>query len=110
MLVAISWGWTIVHLRPNQSYIIIGAISGLFNIVCLVLSSLTEEHEELYHSYDTVPGTVVLVLRIVMFLIFLTGILRSIESSSGKILHFIKKLGLIAGSYLISWPLTVLIV
>ena len=45
-----------------------------------------------------------------MFLIFLAGIIRSIESSSGKILHFIKKLGWIAGIYLISWPLTVLIV
>jgi hypothetical protein len=45
MLVAISWGWTIIHLRPNQYYIIIGVVSGLINIVSLILSSLTEEHE-----------------------------------------------------------------
>ena len=44
MLVAIAWGWTIIHLKPNQYYIIIGVVSGLINIVCLVLSSLADEH------------------------------------------------------------------
>ena len=42
MLIAISWGWTIVHLKPSQYYIIIGVVSCLINIVSLILSSLTE--------------------------------------------------------------------
>ncbi len=42
MLVAIAWGWTIVHLKPNQYYIILGVVSCLINIVSLILSSLTE--------------------------------------------------------------------
>lgn len=110
MLVAIAWGWTIVHLKPNQYYIIIGVVSCLINIVSLILSSLTEEHEELYHTYDTVPGLVVLILRIVVFLIFLAGIGNSLRESSGKIIFFIRKLGWIGGAYLLSWPLTVLLV
>jgi hypothetical protein len=110
MLVAIAWGWTIVHLKPNQYYIIIGVVSCLINIVSLILSSLTEEHEELYHSYDTVPGLVVLVLRFIVFLIFLVGIGNSLKESSGKIIFFIRRLGWIGGAYLLSWPLTVLLV
>lgn len=42
ILVAIAWGWTIVHLKPNQYYIILGVVSCLINIVSLILSSLTE--------------------------------------------------------------------
>jgi uncharacterized membrane protein len=57
-----------------------------------------------------VPGTVVLVLRIVVFLIFVLGICNSLKESSGKIIQFIKKVGLVGGAYLISWPLTVLVV
>lgn len=110
MLVAIAWGWTIVHLKPNQYYVIIGVVSCLINIVSLILSSLTEEHEELYHSYDTVPGLVVLILRIVVLLIFAVGICNSLRESSGKIVFFIRKLGWIGGAYLLSWPLTVLLV
>lgn len=44
MLISIAWGWTIVHLRPNQYYIIVGAVSCLVNIISLILASLTEEH------------------------------------------------------------------
>lgn len=51
MIVSISWGWSIIHMKPNQFYIIIGVMAGLINIVSLILSLLTEEHEELYHHY-----------------------------------------------------------
>jgi hypothetical protein len=44
MLIAIAWGWTIIHLRPSQYYILIGVVSGLINIVSLILSSLTDEN------------------------------------------------------------------
>lgn len=109
MLIAISWGWTIIHLKPNQYYIIVGVVSCLINIVSLILSSLTEEHEELYHTYDTVPGMVVLVLRVIVALIFLLGIVNSLKQSSGKIIYFIRKLGWVGGIYLTCWPLTVLV-
>lgn len=85
-------------------------LSGIINIVSLILSSLTEEHEELFHHYDTVPGVIILILRVVMFFVFAGGILSSLKSAHGKKVYFIRKLGVIGGSYLLSWPLTVLIV
>ena len=110
MLVAISWGWTIVHLNPSQYYIIIGAVSTLINIVSLVLSSLTEEHEHLYHYYDTIPGFTVLMLRIIVFLIFSWGISDSRKRSAGQVVSFINKFAVVGGIYLLSWPVTVLVV
>ena len=50
-LISVSWGWSILHTNSNQSYILIGTGAGIINIVSLVLSSLTEEHEELYHHF-----------------------------------------------------------
>ena len=82
-------------------------LAGIINIVCLVLSGLTEEHEELYHHYETIPGTIVLILRFCMFLLFTAGIAQSLQNTSGKIVFFIKKLGYIGGLYLLSWPVTV---
>ncbi len=51
----------------------------------------------------------VLMMRIVIFCIFLCGIANSMKNSAGKVVIFIRKLGLVGGMYLVSWPLTVLI-
>jgi hypothetical protein len=45
VIVSLAWGWSIIHLNPNQSYIIFGVLTGIVNIVSLILSSLTEEDE-----------------------------------------------------------------
>lgn len=42
VIVAVAWGWSIVHLNSNQSYIIIGVLTAIVNIVSIILSSLTE--------------------------------------------------------------------
>ena len=110
VLVSIAWGWTIVHLKPDPSYIIVGIVSTLINIVSLVLASLTEEHEYLHHIYDTVPGIVVLILRLIILMVFWFGIMRSLRTSSGHVSSFLRKLNFLGGCYLISWPLTVLLV
>ncbi len=45
MIVSLSWGWSIIHLNSSQNYMIIGFIVGIINIVSIILSVLTEEHE-----------------------------------------------------------------
>lgn len=109
-MVSIAWGWTIVHLKPDPSYIIVGIVSTLINVVGLVLASLTDEHEYLHHIYDTIPGRIVLLLRSVIVLIFWLGVNRSLNNSSGHVSVFLKKLKYLGGMYLLCWPLTVMIV
>lgn len=53
---------------------------------------------------------IILVSRILMFLIFMTGIVNILKDAPGKIAFFIRKLALIGGIYLLSWPATVLFV
>jgi hypothetical protein len=45
-----------------------------------------------------------------MFLIFMIGIVNILKDAPGKIVFFIRKLALIGGIYLLSWPVTVLFV
>jgi hypothetical protein len=52
----------------------------------------------------------VLILRIIIFIVFAVGIVNTLKESSGKIVNFIKKFALIGGVYLLSWPVTVIIV
>ena len=105
----IAWGWSILHVRPSQYLIIIGVAAGLINTISLILSALTEEHEQNHHSYETTPGFIVLVLKTILFFIFVLGIIKSLKKASGKKIDFIKKFGLIGGAYLISWPAIVFI-
>ena len=42
LLVALAWGWSVVHLNSSQNYILLGLVSALINIVCLIVSSLAE--------------------------------------------------------------------
>ena len=52
-------------------------------------------------------GSIILIIRIVLTIIFIVGNLRSITQSAGKIKRFLKILGLIGTAYFMSWPLAV---
>ncbi len=53
---------------------------------------------------------VILISRMLIFIVFTCGIASCLKSSSGATTFFIRKFAIIGGSYLLSWPLTVLVV
>jgi hypothetical protein len=107
--VAIGWGWSITHLSYDQSYIVAGVGSALINIICMILNGSAEEMVDIHHKYDSTPGNILLALRILILLIFTTGVIRIYNRESALIRKFIKKLGAVGGLYLCSWPLTVIL-
>lgn len=42
IIISIAWGWSIVHLKHDQTYIIVGAISSIMNIIGLILISIED--------------------------------------------------------------------
>ena len=42
LIISIAWGWSLTHLQHDQTYIIIGALAAICNIVCLILSNAAE--------------------------------------------------------------------
>jgi hypothetical protein len=55
-------------------------------------------------------GIVLMLIRVIIFLLFLAGIMRCLSESVGKRKHFIRKFGYQGGAYLIAWPLAVIFV
>ena len=107
-LVAIGWGWSIIHLKHDQSYILAGLIATLINISGLIVNLAAEELAETHHKYDSTSGYLLQILRLLIFVLFTIGALRTLSLSAGSIKRFVKKLGLVGGIYLLSWPLVVL--
>jgi hypothetical protein len=52
----------------------------------------------------------VLFLRVIVMMVFLTGLSDSFRNSSGKIIFFFRKLGLAGGIYFLCIPTIVLLV
>ena len=63
---------------------------------------------DIHHKYDSTPGNILLALRILILLIFISGVLRIYNRESAPIRKFMKKLGAVGGLYLASWPITVI--
>ena len=110
MIVSLAWGWSLTHLRPNTASVLIGVVAGIVNVVSLVLAALTDEHEEVHHHYESVPGLILLGLRILMLVVFLAGIASSLGAAAGHTRQLVVRLGWIGGAYLACWPVLVLVV
>ncbi len=39
MIISIAWGWSLTHLQHDQTYIIIGTLAAIANIVALIISN-----------------------------------------------------------------------
>ena len=42
IIISIAWGWSIVHLKHDQTYIIVGTLSSIINIIGLILVAIEE--------------------------------------------------------------------
>ena len=63
---------------------------------------------DIHHKYDSTPGNILLALRILILVIFISGVIRIYNRESAPIRKFMKKLGAVGGLYLASWPLMVI--
>ncbi len=110
MIVAVGWGWSFIHLRHDQKYILAGAVAALINTAAIIVSAYAEEVEDNHHLYDSMAGILLLAMRISVLVIFLVGIMQIRAESAGRILLFIRKVALIGSLYLSSWAVIVIIV
>lgn len=108
IIVSIAWGWSLTHLRHEPYYIIVGTVVAIINFIGVVLDSSADQIEEAHHHYDRLIGFLVLLIRLVIFALFLIGIFRSMAESVGKRRHFLIRFGYLAGLFLVGWPVAVI--
>ena len=51
IVVSIAWGWSIVHLNHDHTYVIAGTLAALINVSGLILNAMEEKKEDAHHQY-----------------------------------------------------------
>lgn len=109
IIISIAWGWSLTHLKHDQTYVIIGTVSAIVNVVGLIIDNTAEEMETDHHRYDGTLGNMLLLMRVLLFVLFSLGVLRSMTESAGRLRTFLKKFGIMGSLYMIGWPLAVIL-
>jgi hypothetical protein len=130
LLVMLSWGWTLTprHLQidfmrsnylcgigPAGTLAILGSIEGL-----LALNAKIFKHAGigLHHDFESWPGMLVVVFRLIVLVLLRVGISRqigeSVEASKkpgaqdeGQLREFLRKLGFYGALFMLALPLSV---
>jgi hypothetical protein len=89
LLVSIAWGWSLIHTTFDAKYIALSLAMVATNITCFVVWHNSEEIDESYLIYEHKTGIIILIVRFLVFLIFIIGCLRSTVAFVGKRKYFI---------------------
>jgi len=111
LLILISWGWTITYLEFGDIEIYIPLLILLLVMHLLVagLTQLTSDEYSKYYDYEGVQGLVLVISRLGMFAYFLYGMKDTYAKCRTKARVFLKPFAIYAGTYLVSFPVLVMI-
>jgi len=112
LFVLMSDGWTVKPLRKKDQEILIGfgVMTGI--IVCAMSFTSKDSVDEVenYHDYQTWAGKVLIIIKLLMYYLFLTQLIPNYkDSDSPKLQKHYKRLGIFGSCYLLSLPLAVII-
>jgi hypothetical protein len=75
MLLLISYGWTVNFLTGEQleTYTPMAVVMGFLNCVVTIMNKLNDDSHDKYHMYDSLPGGIMVGIRLLTLIIFLIG-------------------------------------
>ncbi|EGR33595.1 hypothetical protein IMG5_048370 [Ichthyophthirius multifiliis] len=82
---------------------------GIVHMMIVGLSKLTDDEMDKIHQFDGVPGMIIAILRIGMFLYFLFGLYQTHQNAREKVKSFIYKFGIFGSLFFLSFPIILLI-
>ena len=81
-------------------------ILGFINIILTILTKINDGDHDKYHMHDTIPSSILLLLRICSLAIFLVGIITTYKSNTinSSVLAFLLRIALMGSLYFLSLP------
>lgn len=73
------------------------------------LSKLTDDESHKYHQYGGIPGWIIVILRLGMFLYFLFGVRDTMKTAREKVKLFITKFTVFGSLYFLAFPIILFI-
>ncbi len=98
----------IFHLVIYFSYNLVGML-GFLNVIVTLLNKINDTDHDKYHMYDTIPGYILIGLRIFIFIIYLIGLIISFAKTHRKKKFFFFAFLVFGVVYILSLPILVLI-
>lgn len=79
LLMLLSFGWTVTFhsTKDFDLYVPLASMLGMINVIMTTLNKVTDGDHNKYHVFDSVPAYIMVFFRLVGFIIFVVGILRS---------------------------------
>lgn len=80
LIVLIAYGWTVTFKNSMDFdiYVPLVCMLGFINIIMTLLTKINDGDHDKYHMYDSIPAYVLIGFRILGFMIFIGGIIKSI--------------------------------
>jgi hypothetical protein len=110
MMIAISWGWSLTHIKFSWLFAGISGPIILLQVTAFMVWVLSkDELDGTYLFYEHPLFKVLLGVRVLLFVFFGLGCFKLAGMSVGKRRHFAKNFGRLGAIFLLGWPLAVLI-
>lgn len=111
LLVLLAFGWTISFLAGEELdiYAPMAVVIGCLNCVMSIMTKLNDSSSDKYHMYDSLPGGMMVGMRIVALGTFLIGACLTWTKSSSDKKSFLWRWGLCGVFYISSMPVLLLI-
>lgn len=109
LLLFLAYGWT-VQFKRSRDFDIYGSLAGMLGIVNIMMTlfnKIADGNHDKYHMFDTTPAYVMMGFRILAFLIFLGGIVRSlfaVKKDNPKQKKYLTELAVLGSIYLCFIP------
>jgi len=111
----VSYGWTITFTKHKKFdlWIPISLIVAFVYVVVTAVNKTRDGHHTKFHMFDTFAGYIMVSFRVLFYLIFVSGIIRSylkLSSRHSKLKRFFLQFALFGTVYLTFLPIAMVLV
>jgi hypothetical protein len=109
LLILLAFGWTVTfkNARDFDLYVPLASMLGLINIIMSLLNKVTDGEHNKYHMFDTIPAYIMIFFRLLAYVIFVVGVVRSyvgLKSEQREVVGYFYRLALLGTIYLTFVP------
>uniref|UniRef100_A0A7S3NVD6 GPR180/TMEM145 transmembrane domain-containing protein n=1 Tax=Euplotes crassus TaxID=5936 RepID=A0A7S3NVD6_EUPCR len=106
LMITIAFGWTITYKNMGEKdiYILSAIFIVMIHLLIGALTYIDDESHHKYHDFGGVQGVILVLLRVVIYGVFLYGIKETSNSANNKQKSFLWSLTVSATIYILSFP------
>lgn len=106
LLITIAYGWSVTYRNMVETdvYILSAIFIGMIHLLIAALTYVDDAEHHKFHDFGGLQGIVLIVIRLVIYGVFLYGIQDTKTTADRKQKEFLNNLRLSASLYILSFP------